>query len=261
MISRAGNIQHQFQQQHLDQQRCLGSQSLYGNMTNWTTATSEASCFNDPSAYHQNFVTSSSHPMTSHGMMTSHAMTTSSHNGQHFKQEDDFQNFGFDHQTTYTSVNSWPPMQAASQSSLASPSTTLTSQETEDFDGSENWEDLLFSLSPGSSTDSYPSVGSPEKSDASEDPASGDRRKKPTTTMTTKWQRKKAFEMTLPAQERRKRRLAANARERKRMTNLNDAFERLREILPSRDSKPISKMEALQMAQAYITELSSILEK
>ena len=255
MISRAGYIQHQFQQQHLDQQRCLGSQSLYGNMTNWTTATSEASCFNDQAAYHQNFVTSSSHPMTSH------AMTTTSHNRQYFKQEEDFQNFGFDHQTTYTSVNSWPPMQAASQSSLASPSTTLTSQETEDFDGSENWEDLLFSLSPGSSTDSYPSVGSPEKSDASEDPASADLRRKPSTTMTTKWQRKKAFEMTLPAQERRKRRLAANARERKRMTNLNDAFERLREILPSRDSMPISKMEALQMAQAYITELSSILEK
>ena len=72
--------------------------------------------------------------------------------------------------------------------------------------------------------------------------------------------------MTLPLQERMKRRLAANARERKRMTNLNVAFERLREILPmdvadDNNAKPISKMEALQMAQAYIKELSSILEK
>ena len=62
-----------------------------------------------------------------------------------------------------------------------------------------------------------------------------------------------------------KRRLAANARERKRMTSLNNAFERLREILPTtasddQDSKPISKMDALQMAQAYIKELSSLLE-
>ncbi len=50
--------------------------------------------------------------------------------------------------------------------------------------------------------------------------------------LTTKWQRKRAFELTLPAHVRQKRRLAANARERKRMTSLNDAFERLREILP-----------------------------
>ena len=37
----------------------------------------------------------------------------------------------------------------------------------------------------------------------------------------TKWQRKRAYELTLPLHIRQKRRLAANARERKRMTSLN----------------------------------------
>jgi hypothetical protein len=140
-------------------------------------------------------------------------------------------------QSFSTSVNSW-----LSTQSMTSTATTTTSEHEED------WEELVSSLSPGSSstTDTYPSVGSPEKPD---------RR------VTTKWQRKKEYESTLPIQVQRKRRQAANARERKRMTNLNDAFERLRHILPNaeQDSKPMSKMEALQMAQAYIKELSTLL--
>lgn len=58
----------------------------------------------------------------------------------------------------------------------------------------------------------------------------------------------------------RKKRLAANARERKRMQNLNEAFDRLREYLPklSNDQK-LSKHETLQMAQTYITELYELL--
>ena len=76
----------------------------------------------------------------------------------------------------------------------------------------------------------------------------------------TKWQRKRAYEMTLPLHIRQKRRLAANARERKRMTSLNQAFEKLREILPNHHrDRPLSKMEALQMAQAYIKEPSQTL--
>ena len=76
----------------------------------------------------------------------------------------------------------------------------------------------------------------------------------------TKWQRKRAYEMTLPLHVRQKRRLAANARERKRMTSLNQAFEKLREILPHQHrDRPLSKMEALQLAQNYIKELSSTL--
>ena len=58
----------------------------------------------------------------------------------------------------------------------------------------------------------------------------------------------------------RKRRLAANARERRRMNGLNDAFDRLREVVPalSGDQK-LSKFETLQMAQTYINALVELL--
>lgn len=57
-----------------------------------------------------------------------------------------------------------------------------------------------------------------------------------------------------------RRRLAANARERRRMTGLNEAFDRLRTVLPclSGDQK-LSKFETLQMAQSYISALKDIL--
>lgn len=59
-----------------------------------------------------------------------------------------------------------------------------------------------------------------------------------------------------------KRRLAANARERKRMENLNEAFDRLRQYLPKLDNdQKLSKHETLQMAQTYITELDQLLKK
>lgn len=59
-----------------------------------------------------------------------------------------------------------------------------------------------------------------------------------------------------------KRRLAANARERKRMEHLNDAFDRLRQYLPKLDNnQKLSKHETLQMAQTYITELDRLLKK
>jgi Helix-loop-helix DNA-binding domain len=59
-----------------------------------------------------------------------------------------------------------------------------------------------------------------------------------------------------------KRRVAANARERRRMNGLNDAFDRLREVIPSlgNDHK-LSKFETLQMAQTYINALGELLER
>ena len=67
--------------------------------------------------------------------------------------------------------------------------------------------------------------------------------------------------MTLPLHIRQKRRSAANARERKSMTSLNEAFEKLRGILPNHHrDRPFSKMEALQLAQNYIKELSATLQ-
>ncbi|KAI5702818.1 hypothetical protein M8J75_004535 [Diaphorina citri] len=57
-----------------------------------------------------------------------------------------------------------------------------------------------------------------------------------------------------------KRRLAANARERRRMNNLNDAFDRLRDVIPSLgNDRKLSKYETLQMAQSYINALGDLL--
>lgn len=57
-----------------------------------------------------------------------------------------------------------------------------------------------------------------------------------------------------------KRRLAANARERRRMHSLNVAFDRLRNVVPSiGNDRKLSKYETLQMAQSYITALSELL--
>lgn len=58
-----------------------------------------------------------------------------------------------------------------------------------------------------------------------------------------------------------KRRLAANARERRRMQSLNKAFDRLRTVLPTLgNDRQLSKYETLQMAQTYITALYDLLQ-
>ncbi|KAA0201954.1 hypothetical protein HAZT_HAZT006874 [Hyalella azteca] len=58
----------------------------------------------------------------------------------------------------------------------------------------------------------------------------------------------------------RTRRLAANARERRRMTGLNEAFDRLREVVPAlTGDQKLSKFETLQMAQTYINALLDLL--
>ncbi|XP_026817026.1 uncharacterized protein LOC113556348 [Rhopalosiphum maidis] len=61
----------------------------------------------------------------------------------------------------------------------------------------------------------------------------------------------------------RKRRLAANARERRRMNGLNEAFDRLREAIPTsiEDEHKLSKYETLQMAQSYISALCDLLDQ
>lgn len=59
-----------------------------------------------------------------------------------------------------------------------------------------------------------------------------------------------------------KRRLAANARERRRMNGLNEAFDRLRQVIPSLDADhKLSKFETLQMAQTYISALGDLLQR
>ena len=61
-----------------------------------------------------------------------------------------------------------------------------------------------------------------------------------------------------------KRRRDANARERKRMNGLNEAFEKLRDAVPGlsdkeEKNKKLSKMDTLQMANLYIRHLASLL--
>lgn len=58
-----------------------------------------------------------------------------------------------------------------------------------------------------------------------------------------------------------KRRLAANARERRRMNGLNEAFDKLRDVIPPiGEEQKLSKFETLQMAQTYIQALCDLLE-
>ena len=63
----------------------------------------------------------------------------------------------------------------------------------------------------------------------------------------------------LAAQLRRKRRESANYRERRRMRRLNEAFDLLRQRLPSSAALPLSKQETLQMAVEYIMALKDLL--
>lgn len=57
------------------------------------------------------------------------------------------------------------------------------------------------------------------------------------------------------------RRVAANARERRRMHGLNRAFDKLRSVIPSLENeRKLSKYDTLQMAQIYIAELSELLD-
>ncbi|KAG8454197.1 hypothetical protein GDO86_000727 [Hymenochirus boettgeri] len=64
-----------------------------------------------------------------------------------------------------------------------------------------------------------------------------------------------------PGGVQKQRRLAANARERRRMHGLNHAFDQLRNVIPSfNNDKKLSKYETLQMAQIYINALSDLLQ-
>ena len=56
------------------------------------------------------------------------------------------------------------------------------------------------------------------------------------------------------------RRLVANARERRRMTMLNEAFDQLRAAVPFIASgRKLSKYDTLQLAQSYINALVDLL--
>lgn len=59
-----------------------------------------------------------------------------------------------------------------------------------------------------------------------------------------------------------KRRVSANARERRRMQSMNVAFDQLRDVIPSfGGNRKLSKYETLQMAQSYIAALEDVLKR
>jgi atonal protein 1/7 len=91
------------------------------------------------------------------------------------------------------------------------------------------------------------------------------RRKEPTEKKPAKPKKSSKPEDNLPPPSpavMKKRRLAANARERRRMNGLNEAFDKLREVVPSlgADHK-LSKYETLSMAQTYIAALCDLLDR
>lgn len=53
----------------------------------------------------------------------------------------------------------------------------------------------------------------------------------------------------------------ANVRERQRTQSLNDAFSKLREIVPTQPSDKLSKRETLKLAHMYIDFLNEVLER
>jgi len=56
------------------------------------------------------------------------------------------------------------------------------------------------------------------------------------------------------------RRLVANARERRRMMMMNEAFDQLRAVVPLVTSgRKLSKYDTLQLAQSYISALDQLL--
>ena len=71
---------------------------------------------------------------------------------------------------------------------------------------------------------------------------------------------KSTFRPEATGKHKSRKRLSANARERKRMNKINYGYDKLRRVLPGANEK-FSKMEALQAAQSYILYLRKLLEK
>ncbi|RWS16013.1 transcription factor-like protein [Dinothrombium tinctorium] len=74
--------------------------------------------------------------------------------------------------------------------------------------------------------------------------------------------RKRATSRAIAPTVLKKRRVAANERERRRMHCLNVAFDKLRQVVPSLENdRKLSKYETLQMARSYILALNELLLK
>ena len=117
------------------------------------------------------------------------------------------------------------------------------------------------SLSPTSSVDLDPLSTSPVDLTYNKDLQHPTNKFTSTKSAKSPSQNPAAATKALPESELRRRRLAANARERRRMDLLNRGFDRLRQVLPGLGPQhQLSKYETLQMAQSYIAELAGLLK-
>lgn len=175
-------------------------------------------------------------------------------------------------QTTYHHHHCSTPTTSENSSIYASPTTTYDHTPSSQYPGDySTW--MVGHNHHYPANDHYPINGNDQVDyDQSDDDYESDTRssskimktRKPTAdALKKKRGPPKAMKVTPPSPNvMKKRRLAANARERRRMNGLNDAFDRLREVVPSlgADHK-LSKFETLQMAQTYISALCDLLER
>ncbi|KAG4073184.1 hypothetical protein HA402_002573 [Bradysia odoriphaga] len=127
--------------------------------------------------------------------------------------------------------------------------TVLKKEPDFDYDADNMTEMVPMFVDELTSSDLVDSDSTDEVTYADNEPMSGE--------MTGKKRRGKQVSSVV----KRKRRLAANARERRRMQNLNSAFDKLRQYLPQLgNDRQLSKHETLQMAQTYITALYDLLQ-
>lgn len=151
------------------------------------------------------------------------------------------------------------------------PSTATTNNYPEDFNNfvdfdntglfdnsNDNDDNMIFFNHDGNSSshDDFDASGSFELNDDEADDSLNDSDPSGSSQQGGKKRRGKQISPVV----KRKRRLAANARERRRMQNLNQAFDRLRQYLPCLgNDRQLSKHETLQMAQTYIAALGDLL--
>lgn len=69
-----------------------------------------------------------------------------------------------------------------------------------------------------------------------------------------------AGKIAADSEKRSEKRARATYRERQRLCVINDAFERLKEVVPSADGQ-MKKVDVLQMASQYIKEMTLLLEE
>lgn len=125
---------------------------------------------------------------------------------------------------------------------------------------SEDDDENIKSDSESSDEKSQRPVAGKRKRRASIDEDDGD---EPIATKTRKCRRsirQRQSAEVLTAKDRNLRRLESNERERLRMHSLNDAFEKLREVVPHvKMGRKLSKLETLTLAKNYIMALTNVI--